>query len=168
MSSQQKCTLTQTYTGIPIHADSFHPEAHKMAIINSSIQRLLHISLDEAAVRQETQIIQSIAQTNGLNIDVAHKTETTTATFGRNFCLHSWKQTQMVVITILMGQGSKKPASEFRRYEYRVGFYSVTTVSNLFNLKDPKPIPKKSRIYRAHCGECDASYYGQTLCYLHS
>jgi len=49
----------ETYTGISIHADSFHPDAHKMANINSLIQRLLHIPLDEAAVRQETQIYKA-------------------------------------------------------------------------------------------------------------
>ena len=58
-----------------------------------------------------------------------------------------------------LGQGFKKLASELQRFGYKVGFYPITTVSNFFDLKDPTPLPKRSGIYRASCGECDAAYY---------
>ena len=138
-----------------------------MAIINSSIHRLLHIPLDEAAIKQETQIIRSIAQTNGLKINVeqlirrkrlqlllAQNSDNSPASISRN--KPKWLRLPF------LGQGSKKLASELQRFGYKVGFYPITTVSNLFDLKDPTPLPERSGMYRASCGECDAAYYGQT------
>ena len=46
--------------------------------------------------------------------------------------------------------------------DYKVGFYPLTTLNQLVNLKDPIPKMKKPGIYHLECGECSAQYIGQT------
>ena len=43
-----------------------------------------------------------------------------------------------------------------------MGFYPVTTLSNLITLKDPKPSLEKSGLYRISCGDCNSQHIGQT------
>lgn len=53
-------------------------------------------------------------------------------------------------------------ARELRRYNFRVGFYTLTSLKNLIKLKDPTSITSKSGIYKISCGDCSSYYIGQT------
>ena len=59
-----------TYTGISINQRSLHPASHKHAIIYAAINRLLALPISYSESREEIAIIQSIANPNGLQVNV--------------------------------------------------------------------------------------------------
>ena len=61
-----------------------------------------------------------------------------------------------------LGAPTERLASELHRFGYKVGFYPLSTLGQLSQLKDPTEKMKKSGIYRISCGECDSFYIGQT------
>jgi len=61
-----------------------------------------------------------------------------------------------------LGPASDKLASLLKRYNYRVCFYPLTTVSQLVRLKDHSSKFDKSGIYQLICVHCQAVHIGQT------
>jgi len=53
-------------------------------------------------------------------------------------------------------------ASRITLFGYRVGFYPITTISKLINLKNPTSPHHNLGIYKISCGECNSFYIGQT------
>ena len=58
-----------SFTGRSTHAQSFHSAAHKMAMLNSAIHRMINLPLTAQAVDAETKRISAIAAFNGLKIN---------------------------------------------------------------------------------------------------
>ena len=49
------------YTGVSIHANSWHPTSHKYAVIKSAVDRMLSLPLSIEAEERGIQIIEHIA-----------------------------------------------------------------------------------------------------------
>ena len=54
------------FSGVSIHATSYHPPAHKLAAVNSAIHRLVTLPLTPVAAEVEAETIKYIAILNGL------------------------------------------------------------------------------------------------------
>ena len=55
-----------------------------------------------------------------------------------------------------LGGPSEKLAAQLRKYDYNIGFYSVTTVGR------PLAPKNKSGVYQVECGICSSFYTNQT------
>ena len=75
---------------------------------------------------------------------------------------HPLTRRQKWVRLAYLGPSSDRIARELRRLGYKVGFYPVTTVGSLSQLKDRIEDEDKPGVYRIECGECRATYVGQT------
>ena len=153
-----------TYTGISIAHDS----AHKMVTINHAIHRLIHLPLSAQAISEETQNIQLVANKNGLNLNIPlmiRKKRLRSLLSNINPQPQTGNpdhsRTKWIRLPYL-DSCSNKISRELKRMDYKVGFYPLTTLNQLVNLKDPIPKMKRPRIYRLECGECSAQYIGQT------
>ena len=148
------------------------PQTHKMAIINQAIHRLLHIPLTAEAIQAEIQIIQQIAVRNGLNVNIPTMVRrrrlrqllSQTANLHINTNPQAHNHQDRWIRLPFLGNHSYKISRELRRFNYRAGFYPLTTVGQLFNRKDPIPVNKKSGVYKLKCGKCEVQYVGQTGC----
>ena len=56
-----------SFSGVSIHADSLHPSAHKMTVVDSAIHRLLNLPLSAAAIEDEILHIEGIASLNAVS-----------------------------------------------------------------------------------------------------
>ena len=61
-----------------------------------------------------------------------------------------------------LGKRSDRIAKYLKQFGYRVGFYTLTSVRNLSQLKDPVSALDRSVVYRLSCGSCPSEYIGQT------
>jgi len=62
-----------------------------------------------------------------------------------------------------LGKPSNLLARELRRMGYHAAaFYPVITLSSLSKLKDKTPLENRPGVYRLNCGDCQATYVGQT------
>lgn len=67
-----------------------------------------------------------------------------------------------------LGRSSMLFAKEPRRLNYNIGFYPLTTICSLSNLKDPIPTLDQPGVYKLSCGSCSAVYFGQSGRSLHT
>jgi hypothetical protein len=62
-----------SHTGVIIHESSFHPLHHKLAALNSFINRAIDIPLTVEARESEFKIIKQIAQTYNISLKIVDK-----------------------------------------------------------------------------------------------
>jgi len=152
-------------TGVSIAQDSLHHPAHKFAIINHAIHCLRHLLLTDDVINTESQIIQHIADKNGLNVDVRLMIRRRRLRLLlADPAAPSAPSTDRIrrIRLLFLGTHPSKMARELSKLNYPVGFYPLTSVRGLINLKDPIPLEKRSDIYRLTCGDCPVQYIGQT------
>ena len=63
-----------------------------------------------------------------------------------------------------LGRPSTLLAKELERFNYKVGFYPLTSVNSLSRLKDWIPDCSQSGTYKLTCEVCATEYVGQTGC----
>ena len=122
-----------------------------MAFVNHAIHRLLHLPLSAEDVQTESRIIQHIADRNGLRADVPLMIRR------KRLCIllsepggpdtHLSSRSRWIRLPYL-GNLSGSLACELQKLNYRVGFYPLSTIRQLHNLKDPISKRKQSGIYR--------------------
>jgi len=136
-------------TGKSIAHDSTHPPAHKMAVINHAIHRLIKLPLLAQAIAEETRTIQLIADKNGLNVDIPLTIRKKRLRILLSGATPRGQNDDPISLRIkYLGDCSNKISSELKRMDYRVGFYPLITLNHPVNLKDPIPKNKRSVIYR--------------------
>ena len=131
----------------------------------SSIHRLVSIPLSRNSFAKEIILIKRIAEINGLNIDVhrlAKKKMLKKLLTERNPPPPSNQKRKKWLRLPYLGRPSEMLARDLRRFGYSPAFYPITTLRNLSSLKDKIPPEDKAGVYRVTCGECPATYIGQT------
>ena len=151
-----------SFSGVSIHADSLHPSAHKMVVVNSAIHRLLNLPLSAAAIEDEILHIEGIASLNGLDINVRSLIQRRRLRSLLSNSFTSEPKRQKCLRLPFLGRASYKLAAELKHFGFRVGFYPLRTIGNLSSLKDRESTMEKSGVYRASCGVCNSVYVGQT------
>ena len=122
--------------------------------------------MSEKAMEDEIVQIQHIAAINNLDVDVGALVkrkrlrlllaETRPPPLSPPSTRTKWLRLPY------LGRPAEQLAKELNKYGYKVGFYPLTTISDPISIKDPTPIPNRSGVYRITCGECPATYIGQT------
>lgn len=136
-----------------------------MAAINSAINRLVSIPVSPASFKSEIQVFEQIARTNLISANIPRLIRRRQLRLllaeSRPAPPDTPEKKRWVRIPYL-GSSSEKLASELRRYGYNTGFYPVTTIRSLLSTKDSTAPSDKPGVYRISCGECSATYIGQT------
>jgi len=129
---------------------------------------MLSIPLDSDSRQVEIATIKKIAAVNQIELDVDQmiRRMSTRSLLAENRLspptANSSSHKQRWIQLPYLGPASDKLASLLKRYDYRVGFYPLSTVRQLVQLKDRSSKFDKSGIYQLTCGQCQAVYIGQT------
>ena len=168
-----------TFTGVSIHSNSWHPTTQKLAVIRAAVNRMFILPLTPEAEECEIRMIESIATTNGLKVDVRlfirrqrlhnYLRESRSHPDFDNFAISNFckpiskpiNQKEIWMRLPYLGKATELLERELKRYGYRVGFYPLTKVLDLSTLKDKIPVFEKSGIYSLRC-TCGDSYIGQS------
>ena len=170
-----------TYTGLSINQQSLHPTSHKFAAIHAAVHRMISLPLSSSEREKEIAVISSIAEKNGLSINVPTLVKRTilrrslnqsrsdpafaefsSSHFGGSIAIPASETTREKWLRLpYLGSSSDRLASELRRFGYRVGFYPLTRVRDLSKLKDPVPVIDSPGVYLLTCS-CGDLYVGQT------
>ena len=129
---------------------------------------MLSIPLDFDSRQAEIATIKKIAAVNKIDLDVDQMIRRMSARsllaenrLSPPDAISSSRKPRWMKLPYL-GPASDKLASLLKRYNYRVGFYPLSTISQLVRLKDHSSKFDKSGIYQLTCGQCQAVYIGQT------
>lgn len=159
-----------TQTDCIIGKDSKHPEQQKLASINAYTERLLQIPMKKEAYQREIKIIEDIAKRNGYKKEVVEKTikrklrrrelrsETELRMEGET------KRTEWKTLTYL-GPITQKVGNILEKEigSLKIAYRTVNTIKNsVYNAKEGIEKLEKNGVYEIKCGECDATYVGQT------
>lgn len=159
----RKPTTTERF----ITNDSYSPQSHKMAAFNSMVHRMCSLPLSTSNFMQELNCIKRIADINGYfksDIDILVNKHSRNirncqlTTFYRN------KKEDLKWIKFnFEPQITNKLNTIFKKQKIGLGFTSENKIKNILgNPKDKIPTNNKSGIYELKCGDCNATYIGQT------
>jgi len=128
-----------TFTGVSIHHDSYHPRQHKMTVLHAAIHRLLSIPLARKAYEHEVRHIEEIGKINGLEVNVPEliRRKSVRKLISENRD-HSPKENKRKwVLLPYFGKTSEKTGKERKRLDYRTAFYPVSKVTQLSTYLSP-------------------------------
>jgi len=160
--------LKPTYTDITIHGSSYCPPAHKFAAYYFMTNRLLSVPLSPVALNTEVNTIKCIANNNNirLNIDNIIRKKLTTRSLDAATSLPRDRKVlkkEKLMRLPYLGTFSSTLRGVLKTANRRPDYYSLnTTRQNLCRLKDPIPQTQRSGVYRITCGDCPATYIGET------
>ena len=147
-----------TFTGNYLNFDSYHPIAHKRAVVKSLVDRAKNLC-DEDTYSNEIKIITSNLCRNGYPRSLVNSINNPRLSNRNNnsndikYCSTPYiKGTSERVGKILREyniQLSNKPSQSFK--------------NQLYNVKDKnKPDENTEVVYKIECNDCDISYIGET------
>lgn len=159
---------TQTDHTIP--HDSNHPFRYKIAAFNTYIHRLKSIPLSDSQFSTELNLIKQLAISNGypptLIANLLHKynlKRQRNLAFGSS-SVEATAANSYFSLTYI-GNISQKIANFIEKNSDNVSISfkpSNSTATSLINSKDRLSHLQKSGIYKLSCGDCPATYIGQT------
>jgi len=132
------------------------------------INRLLSVPLSPVAFNIEVDTIKCISQNNGIKLDVdniirkkltARALDATTSLPHDNKVRKKERWLRQSYIRIF----SDNLCGVLKIVNCRPAYYPLNTIhENLYKLKDAIPQTQRSGVYRIMCGDCPATYIGET------
>ena len=155
-----------SHTGVIIHESSFHPHTHKLAALNSFVNRAIDIPLNKEAREMEFKIIKQIAKSHNFQTNIIDKL--IQKKLLRNWANNAYQSSTNNDITTkyfsmhFNGPISYKIQRLFSRHGITIAFKSRNTLGNFFiNNKDKLDPLLNSGVYKLVC-ECGCTYVGKT------
>ena len=152
-----------TTTSTTIHAESYHPQAQKMAAYNSFVHRLLNTPLDEEDYINEVNTLKYIAIANGYQASIID------SLIQKQKCKIKYNipknnQQKTYISTEFNNLIPYKIKNQFSKYNIITAFKTNNSIRRLLSNKKTIKIPthEKSRIYKMICNNCSKFYLGQT------
>lgn len=160
-----------SHTGVIIHQSSFHPLQHKLAALNSFINRAIDIPLTLEARETEFKIIKQIAQTHNISLKIVDKlihkkllknlANNAYLPFDYTHINRNNNNKKYFSLTF-NGPISYKIQRIFSRHNITIAFKSRDTLGTLFvNNKDKIDPLLNPGVYQLTC-ECGLKYIGKT------
>ena len=155
-----------TTTDITIHAQSFHPQTHKMSAYHSYVHRLLNTPLDNNDYNDEVNTLKYIAHSNGYDASLIdkiikkhkHKQYNNNNTSNtQNNKKYIAAQYSNLMPTILCNTFNKINTNVSFKTHNSTYTYLKNNVSYIRKNRN-----QKTGIYKLNCNNCDMFYLGQT------
>lgn len=153
-----------TTTNVSIHNSSCHPDQHKKAFFRSMVNRMLKIPMDNNAMCKETNIIKSIATSNGYNPAIIDKLIQTTKA-NPPLVEQSPPNNKTTYISLpFLGKVSYQIANLFKTHNIKISFFTNNKIQNkiIHNASSNIERYQKSGVYKLTCDSCPSFYIGQT------
>lgn len=156
-----------TYTDLIIPADSYHPNNHKMAALNSFCYRAVKYLEKEECKNTEIKKIKQIARNNKYNPRIINnmirKIENKPRMEEQKELGKEKDEIFKGGITYI-GHPTKKIQKCFEKYKIRIGIKNNKSIFDMIKNAQTEEIPilSKSGVYKLKCEECDKIYLGET------
>lgn len=154
-----------TCTDHVIHANSKHPPSQKLAAFRSMVHRAIVIPLTNEEYCKEINIIKSIATANGFKeamIDNMIAKKKKEISLRQIYSIEPVKAERWRKINYI-GSASLRVGKFLNHLGIKPAFHNKKNLKYLLtSVKDAVDIKDQSGIYRLKCGDCVASYIGQT------
>ena len=159
----RKSTHVDSY----IHNRSYNPPAHKYAIFNSLIHRMVTLPLTEDRRAKEWIRILEVARKNGFyerDIWRIRKRKEYKARINETTTLTNTDEDKKFAAITYHPQLANNFKKVFRKYGLQAASVNKCSTRAIFHpkLKDTTPDEEKSGIYRISCNDCEKVYIGQT------
>lgn len=157
-----------TNTDLYIDSSSYCHPRHKEAPYCSMVHRLTSIPLGEGAFKEELGKIKTLAQRNGVHLDIDGmvRRKLTAKSLSQLTSLLKPEKTsdrKKWIRLPYLGRFTTGLSRMLKGHKLRAGYYKVRTLGSILPTpKDPIPLLGKSGVYRLSCPNCSALYIGET------